>query len=150
MTRCGWRSRYVAIETTRGWRITKHSAGHKIDIIVALAFAALGAAMQSGVGGRVTITDLWGEALPETSPDELPLTMLASATRCCPKSRRASQHGCRAAMLVSIWPETRNLRRGFAPTCIVELMLFDQFEEGEPCFFGVSAYLLHGKDEVSL
>jgi hypothetical protein len=38
----------------------------------------------------------------------------------------------------------------FAASWTVELMLLDQFEEGEPCFFGVSAYLLHGKDEVSL
>jgi Phage Terminase len=47
-------SRCVAVETTRGWRITKHTAGHKIDIIVALAFAAL-------------------EPLPQTGPDYPPL-----------------------------------------------------------------------------
>jgi hypothetical protein len=38
----------------------------------------------------------------------------------------------------------------FDATWAVELMLLDQFEEGEPCFFGVSAYFLHRKDEVSL
>lgn len=39
-------SRCVAIETSRGWRIAKEKASHKIDVIVALAQAALGAVMQ--------------------------------------------------------------------------------------------------------
>jgi len=36
-------SRCVAVETTRGWRIAKDKTSHKIDVIVALAQAALGA-----------------------------------------------------------------------------------------------------------
>lgn len=36
-------SRAVAIETSRGWRIAKEKASHKIDVVVALAQAALGA-----------------------------------------------------------------------------------------------------------
>jgi phage terminase large subunit-like protein len=36
-------SRAIAIETTRGWRIAKEKARHKIDVIVALAQAAYGA-----------------------------------------------------------------------------------------------------------
>jgi phage terminase large subunit-like protein len=36
-------SRSVAVETTRGWRIAKEKAAHKIDVVVALALAALGA-----------------------------------------------------------------------------------------------------------
>jgi Terminase large subunit, ATPase domain/Terminase large subunit, endonuclease domain len=36
-------SRSIAIETTRGWRIAKEKASHKIDVVVALAMAALGA-----------------------------------------------------------------------------------------------------------
>jgi phage terminase large subunit-like protein len=41
----------VAIETARGWRITKEKASHKIDLVIALAQAALGAVKnQSGVG----------------------------------------------------------------------------------------------------
>ncbi len=36
-------SRAVAIETSRGWRISKEKQSHKIDVIVALAQAALGA-----------------------------------------------------------------------------------------------------------
>ena len=41
--------RSVAIETSRGWRIAKEKASHKIDVVVALAQAALGAT-QSGQG----------------------------------------------------------------------------------------------------
>ena len=36
-------SRAVAIETSRGWRIGKEKQSHKIDVVVALALAALGA-----------------------------------------------------------------------------------------------------------
>ncbi len=36
-------SHAVALETARGWKISKEKASHKIDIIVALAMAALGA-----------------------------------------------------------------------------------------------------------
>jgi hypothetical protein len=39
-------SRCVAVETSRGWRISKEKASHKIDSIVALAQAALGAVQQ--------------------------------------------------------------------------------------------------------
>ena len=36
-------SRAVALETSRGWRITKEKVSDKIDVVVALAMAALGA-----------------------------------------------------------------------------------------------------------
>jgi phage terminase large subunit-like protein len=39
-------SRAVAVETPRGWRISKEKASHKIDVVVALAMAAH-AAVQS-------------------------------------------------------------------------------------------------------
>jgi phage terminase large subunit-like protein len=35
--------RSIAVENSRGWRITKEKASHKIDVVVALAQAALGA-----------------------------------------------------------------------------------------------------------
>lgn len=35
--------RSIAIETTRGWRIAKEKTSHKIDVVVALGMAALGA-----------------------------------------------------------------------------------------------------------
>ena len=41
--------RAVAIESPRGWRIAKEKASHKIDVVVALAQAALGAVL-SGAG----------------------------------------------------------------------------------------------------
>ena len=37
-------NRSVALETSRGWRIAKEKTSHKIDVVVALAMAALGAA----------------------------------------------------------------------------------------------------------
>jgi phage terminase large subunit-like protein len=39
-------SRAVALETSRGWRIAKEKVSHKIDVVVALAMAALGAVQQ--------------------------------------------------------------------------------------------------------
>jgi hypothetical protein len=36
-------SRAIAVETSRGWRITKEKAAHKIDVVVALAQACYGA-----------------------------------------------------------------------------------------------------------
>jgi phage terminase large subunit-like protein len=36
-------SRAVAIETPRGWKISKKTASHKVDVVVALAMAALSA-----------------------------------------------------------------------------------------------------------
>jgi phage terminase large subunit-like protein len=39
-------SRAVAIESARGWRIAKEKTSHKIDVVVALAQAALGAVQQ--------------------------------------------------------------------------------------------------------
>lgn len=41
--------RCIAIESARGWRITKEKATHKIDVAVALAFSALGAVRGRGV-----------------------------------------------------------------------------------------------------
>jgi hypothetical protein len=39
-------SRAVALETSRGWRIAKEKVSHKIDVVVALAMAALGTVRQ--------------------------------------------------------------------------------------------------------
>ena len=49
-------SRSVALETTRGWRIAKEKASHKIDVVVALAQAALGA-VQQGQGAGMSADD---------------------------------------------------------------------------------------------
>jgi Phage Terminase len=42
--------RAVAKETSRGWKISKESASHKIDVVVALAMACVGAKEQIGGG----------------------------------------------------------------------------------------------------
>jgi phage terminase large subunit-like protein len=46
----------VALETTRGWRIAKEKASHKIDVVVALAMAAH-AAVQEGAQPQLVITE---------------------------------------------------------------------------------------------
>jgi phage terminase large subunit-like protein len=43
--------RAVAIETSRGWRIAKEKQTHKIDVVVALGMAALGA-VRGGIGSE--------------------------------------------------------------------------------------------------
>ena len=48
-------SRCVALETSRGWRIAKEKASHKIDVVVALAQAALGAVEQGQVERHVDL-----------------------------------------------------------------------------------------------
>jgi phage terminase large subunit-like protein len=48
-------SRAIAIETPRGWRITKEKAAHKIDVVVALAMAAHAAVQGSRVEEPLTI-----------------------------------------------------------------------------------------------
>ena len=44
-------SRSVALETARGWRIAKEKVSHKIDVVVALAQACLGAVQQGQHAG---------------------------------------------------------------------------------------------------
>jgi hypothetical protein len=51
--------RAVASESARGWNIAKEKQSHKIDVIVALAMAALGAVQQKGMGGSWSVTGLW-------------------------------------------------------------------------------------------
>jgi Phage Terminase len=46
--------RSIAIETPRGWRIAKEKQSHKIDVVVALGMAALGA-VHGGIGGKKPI-----------------------------------------------------------------------------------------------
>jgi phage terminase large subunit-like protein len=48
--------RSVAVETSRGWRIAKEKARHKIDLVVALAQACLGAVQG---GQRVALPIVW-------------------------------------------------------------------------------------------
>jgi phage terminase large subunit-like protein len=61
-------NRAIAIETTRGWRIAKEKASHKIDVVVALAMAAHGAVHQGTSGfDLATFMKAFGDPL---SPSE--------------------------------------------------------------------------------
>jgi phage terminase large subunit-like protein len=52
--------RSVAIEKSRGWRIAKEKASHKIDVVVALAMAALGAVEEAAQPDVMAIWAAWG------------------------------------------------------------------------------------------
>src|SRR5262249_5943316 len=67
-------ARCVAVETPRGWRIAKEKASHRIDVIVALAQAALGA-VRDGAGAA------WWARDP--GPDE----RIAANVRAEPRAR---------------------------------------------------------------
>jgi hypothetical protein len=60
----------VAIETARGWRITKEKTSHKIDVVIALAQAALGAVLghPKAIDPRVAEA-LRGMRIYDFSPD---------------------------------------------------------------------------------
>ena len=53
-------SRCVALETSRGWRIAKEKQSHKIDIVIGLAQAALGAIQQGQTPSKIE----WASAKP--------------------------------------------------------------------------------------
>jgi phage terminase large subunit-like protein len=64
-------NRAVALETSRGWRIAKEKQSHKIDVVVALAMAALGAVQQGQTPSRIE----WASAkphIPRSRFDERP------------------------------------------------------------------------------
>jgi hypothetical protein len=64
--------RSIAVENSRGWRITKEKASHKIDVVVALAQAALGAV----------------QALAAPQPIVIPPAAMAAARRSSPGRQR--------------------------------------------------------------
>ena len=49
--------RSAAIEGARGWRIAKEKVSHKVDVVVALAQAALGAVGEARRPGPLVISD---------------------------------------------------------------------------------------------
>jgi phage terminase large subunit-like protein len=53
-------NRAVALETSRGWRIAKEKVSHKIDVVVALAMAALGAVQQGQMNVEYSYTPVVG------------------------------------------------------------------------------------------
>jgi hypothetical protein len=67
-------SRAVALETPRGWKITKEKTSHKIDVVVALAMASLGCVQE---GQHMPV--LMGPILVTESGYETPLDVAAGA-----------------------------------------------------------------------
>jgi hypothetical protein len=62
-------SRAVAVETSRGWRISKEKQSHKIDVIIALAMAAHAAVSMGGGSRRITWTIACGDSTFTTEQD---------------------------------------------------------------------------------
>ena len=58
-------SRAVPVESARGWRIAKDKQSHKIDVVVALAMAALAAVRAGGNTYNWEWVDDIGGAVPE-------------------------------------------------------------------------------------
>ena len=54
-------SRAIAVETARGWRISKQSASHKVDVVVALAMAAHAAVQSQARCTAVTVRPMAGD-----------------------------------------------------------------------------------------
>ena len=52
-------SRAIALETARGWRITKEKQAHKIDVVVALAMAAYAAVKGQSESTDITDYSRW-------------------------------------------------------------------------------------------
>jgi len=66
-------SRAVALETSRGWRIAKDKTSHRIDVVVALAMAALDA-VRSGqssaqIAVPIVVTSPWANPIFATEGD---------------------------------------------------------------------------------
>jgi len=77
-------SRAVALETSRGWRIAKEKQSHRIDVIVALAMAALGAVQQGQVSVKIEYTPV---------PRQLPGRLYADGRELAEAEDRASMRG---------------------------------------------------------
>jgi phage terminase large subunit-like protein len=61
-------SRAIAVETSRGWRITKSTQSHKIDVVVALAMAAYIAVQSQSETPRALPFEQWVDDPPADSP----------------------------------------------------------------------------------
>ena len=65
-------SRAVAIESSRGWRITKEKQSHKIDVVVALAMAAY-AAVKTGESRKISWCGRRRECVPRYKNRQAPI-----------------------------------------------------------------------------
>jgi phage terminase large subunit-like protein len=82
-------SRAVALETSRGWRIAKEKQSAKIDVVVALAMAALGAVQQGQAPAKMefySVRDYLARRegsigrKPESALDDVPLKLRSAAS----------------------------------------------------------------------
>jgi len=64
--------RAVAVETSRGWRIAKEKASHKIDVVVAMAQAALGAVKGGAAPASLAVWQALGEADGDWNSNAMP------------------------------------------------------------------------------
>ena len=64
-------SRAVALETSRGWRISKEKQAHKIDVVVALAMAAH-AAVKGQNDSTFSLYSGWLDDGPAPPPPRYP------------------------------------------------------------------------------
>jgi phage terminase large subunit-like protein len=75
-------SRAVALETGRGVRLAKEKASHKIDVVAALSFAALGAATAQGTPA---VVEWYKLDLARSHPDQGPDGVARCANLACSK-----------------------------------------------------------------
>jgi phage terminase large subunit-like protein len=104
-------SRAVALETSRGWRIAKEKQSHKIDVVVALAMAALGAVQQGQGSARIE----WTSAAPYMGPRGGRFAERASDTNRLygNGARIAADEDAASARLARSWSSSRWKRSGF-------------------------------------
>ena len=62
-------SRAVAVETPRGWRISKQTQSHKIDVVIALAMACL-AAIRGKAEDFYDLSGNWVSGTPDQQPEQ--------------------------------------------------------------------------------
>ena len=62
-------SRAVAVETPRGWRISKQTASHKIDVVIALAMSCL-AAIRGKAEDFYDLCGSWVSGSPDRQPEQ--------------------------------------------------------------------------------
>jgi hypothetical protein len=61
-------SRSIPVETPRGWKVAKEKASHKIDVVVALAMAALGRSRRNGAHYNISARALRDAQSRRVSP----------------------------------------------------------------------------------
>jgi hypothetical protein len=92
-------SRTVAVETTRGVKISKTKASHRIDIIAALSFAALAAVTQGRQATKIEWTsggvrergaDHWARDLSGAGSSDASNRAHANGKRFCEEEDRQS------------------------------------------------------------